>query len=298
MKQILAGAKLQNYFSDSLALARKIRKPEHRANPFVNILNISSKTAKQYPDLLQNKTLRWRFVHSFLGAAVNLLRSVLYAPQRIELRPPTQETDVLIISHLLAKSHVYRETDFYFGNLRDAEAENMKTHIVLINHCRADKRHLSMLDQTKRTVLPAFYSPSHEIKNVARLFLASMTLPKYNDEPPNTHFLRLARAAQFGGRAIGDFRIGKMIANIIEMTQPSVVIHTYEGHGWEKIMTGAAHSLPSPAHVIGYQHAVLSPGDKSIYYNHGGETAPDHIFTTGEFTRNEIQKNILFQKII
>ena len=87
-----------------------------------------------------------------------------------------------------------------------------------------------------------------------------------------------------------------MIANIIEMTQPSVVIHTYEGHGWEKIMTGAAHSLPSPAHVIGYQHAVLSPGDKSIYYNHGGETAPDHIFTTGEFTRNEIQKNILFSK--
>ena len=138
----------------------------------MNILNISSKTAKQYPDLLQNKTLRWRFVHSFLGAAVNLLRSILYAPQRIELRPPTQETDVLIISHLIAKSHVYRETDFYFGNLRDVfEAENMKTHIVLINHCRADKRHLSMLDQTKRTVLPAFYSPSNEIKNRLDCFL-------------------------------------------------------------------------------------------------------------------------------
>ena len=87
-----------------------------------------------------------------------------------------------------------------------------------------------------------------------------------------------------------------MIAEFIEMTRPRIVIHTYEGHGWEKIATSAAHSLPNRAHVIGYQHAVLSPGDKSIYHNHGGETAPDHIFTTGDFTRNELQKNMLFLK--
>ena len=297
MKQFSAGAVLKNYFLDSLALSRQITRAEHRANPFVNILNISSKTAKQYPDLLQDKTLQWRFFHSCVGAAVNLLRSIRYAPHRIRLRPPTQEMDVLVISHLIDKSHLDKETDFYFGNLGDVfEETNIKAHIVLINHCHADSRHLSMLNQTKKTVLPAFYSPSHEIKHIGRLLLASMTLPKDRDKSVNKNFLRLARVAQFGGRAIGDFRIGKMIAEFIEVTQPRIVIHTYEGHGWEKIATSAAHSLPNRAHVIGYQHAVLSPGDKSIFHNHGGETAPDHIFTTGEFTRNELQKNMLFLK--
>ena len=151
MKQFSAGAALQNYFLDSLALSRQITKAEHRANPFVNILNISSKTAKQYPDLLQEKTLQWRFFHSCFGAAVNLLRSILYAPHRIRLRPPTQDMDVLMISHLIDKSHLDKETDFYFGNLGDVfEATNIKAHILLINHCHADSRHLSMLNQSKK----------------------------------------------------------------------------------------------------------------------------------------------------
>ena len=55
MKPISAGTMLQAYFSDSVALARQITKPEHRANPFVNILNTTTKSTQQYPDLLGEK---------------------------------------------------------------------------------------------------------------------------------------------------------------------------------------------------------------------------------------------------
>ena len=99
-----------------------------------------------------------------------------------------------MISHLIDKSHLDKETDFYFGNLGDVfEETNIKSHIVLINHCHADSRHLSMLNLTKKTVLPAFYSPSHEIKHIARLLFASMTLPKDSDKSVNKNFLRLAK---------------------------------------------------------------------------------------------------------
>ena len=76
MKPISTGAILQTYFSDSLALARRITKPEHRANPFVNILNTTTKSTQQYPDLL-NGELFWRFCHSLIGAGTHC--GALYA---------------------------------------------------------------------------------------------------------------------------------------------------------------------------------------------------------------------------
>ena len=89
MKQISAGAKLQAYFSNSLALARQITKPEHRANPFVNILNTTTKSTQQYPDLLGEKTMFWRFCHSLIGAGITLWRALCYANNKLPLHIPS-----------------------------------------------------------------------------------------------------------------------------------------------------------------------------------------------------------------
>ena len=43
---------LADYFDQSLKLARKIKLDEHRANPFLNILNCTLKTEMQFPDHL------------------------------------------------------------------------------------------------------------------------------------------------------------------------------------------------------------------------------------------------------
>ena len=85
-----------------------------------------------------------------------------------------------------------------------------------------------------------------------------------------------------------------MISEVILTIKPRVIIHTFEGHGWERIVAATAHALPTPAHVIGYQHAVLFPGDKSLYHDHGGGTVPDHIFTTGDTTRDILTEDIKF----
>jgi hypothetical protein len=85
-----------------------------------------------------------------------------------------------------------------------------------------------------------------------------------------------------------------MISKVIVAVQPRIIIHTFEGHGWERIVAATAHALPIPAHVIGYQHAVLFPGDKSLYHDQGGGTAPDHIFATGDVTRDILAQNVTF----
>ena len=150
------------------------------------------------------------------------------------------------------------------------------------------------MHRKKTTLLPAFRSPIDEFFGILRLINGAMTLPSDGTSITNNRFRRLAKAAQFGSRAIGDFRIGQMISEIILTIKPRVIIHTFEGHGWERIVAATAHALPTPAHVIGYQHAVLFPGDKSLYHDHGGGTVPDHIFTTGDTTRDILTEDIKF----
>lgn len=295
MKRISAGAILQAYFSDSLALARQISKPEHRANPFVNILNTTTKSTQQYPDLLGEKTMYWRFCHSLTGVGITLWRALCYANNKLPLHTPADNPDVLLLSHLTNPDHLLEDTDFYFGNLAaELNHVGISTHTLLINHCRAGASQAKSMHRKKTTLLPAFRSPIDEFFGILRLIKGAITLPSDGASITNNRFRRLAKAAQFGSRAIGDFRIGQMISEIISTIQPRVIIHTFEGHGWERIATATAHALPTPAYVIGYQHAVLFPGDKSLYHDHGGGTVPDHIFTTGDTTRDILAEDIKF----
>ena len=295
MKRTPARAKLQAYFLDSLALARLITQPEHRANPFVNILNTTTKSTRQYPDLLGEKTVFWRFCHSSTGAGMTLLRALNYSKNKLPLRTPTDNPDVVLISHLTNPDQLQEDTDFYFGNLAASlNQAGISTHTLLINHCRAGVSHAKLMNRNKTTLLPAFRSPIDEFFGVLRMIKAAITLPSDSASITNNRFRRLAKAGQFGSRAIGDFRIGHMISHIITATKPRVIIHTFEGHGWERIVGSTAHALPDAAHVIGYQHAVLFPGNKSLYHDHGGGTVPDHIFTTGNTTRDILAKDLTF----
>ena len=209
--------------------------------------------------------------------------------------PKKQMQPRLVIQLLQNQNHLLEDSDFYFGSLAaDLNHVGISTHTLLINHCRAGASQAKLMNRKKTTLLPAFRSPIDEFFGILRMIKGAITLPSDGASTTNNRFRRLAKAAQFGSRAIGDFRIGQMISEIISTSKPRVIIHTFEGHGWERIVAATAHALPTPAHVIGYQHAVLFPGDKSLYHDHGGGTVPDHIFTTGDTTRDILTEDIKF----
>jgi hypothetical protein len=213
------------------------------------------------------------------------------------MKKPSETTDVLLISHLTNVSQLTQNNDFYYGDLaNNLKAAGISTHTILINHCRVGTESVKKICRTNTTILPVFQATSTELLNIVRLMMAALTIQKTQTTILNDHFIRLARVAQFGNRAIGDLRIGQMITQIISVMQPRVVIYTFEGHGWEKIVAKASHALTCSAHVIGYQHAVVFPGDKTLYHNSGGGTVPDHIFTSGHVTRRLLSNKLTFHK--
>lgn len=287
--------KLRFFLIESLKLARQISKAEHRANPFVNILNGTTKSTDQFQDMFGYRTIFWRIFHSIAGAAMNLLRSIQYAPKRIRLRIPQSNPDVIIISHLVNTKQFDKKTDFYYGDLSNhLKKAGISSHTLFINHCRASINTHIGLDDSEKTILPAYNSPLSELVNIFKMIIAAVTLPFDKKQNLDSRFISHARAAQFGSRALGDFRIGQAIACIIGAVQPRAIIHTFEGQGWERIVSTAAHTLQPRVHVMAYQHAVLFPGERSLNHDHGGDTAPDHIFTTGDTPNGILTNEITF----
>ena len=274
--------KLSDCMTDSFLLAKSADCHEHRANPFLNILNATSKVEAQYPDILGNKSILWRAFHSFASAIYTLMKSCVYWPKMIPIRSISTNPDVVIISHLTNLDHLSLLGDFYFGDLQKVLEQNgLKTHRLLINHAGIGKDEFSPVEHA--TVLPGYLSPIKEAGIITRLFFAAFNLKWAPNKEGESKFLWGARLGQFNHRAMGDYRIGTMLAGYIRALAPKAIIHTYEGHGWERIVDADAHLMPEKPLILGYQHAVVFPGQKSILRDYG-IAMPDHVFTAGLIT--------------
>ena len=279
-------SRLGAYLGMSVALSRKVHQAEHRANPFLNILNETAKSEAQYPDLLQRVGIFWRITNSILGVSITLLRSIQYWPNAVRFRAPTHPAEIVIISHLTTAEHLANNDDFYMGELAASlEEASYSTKTILVNHCRATTSDLKRSIRKNTVLLPAFLHPLTEAGLIFKMLLSTFSLPKFATSAQAQQFRRNAQIAQLSSRSIGDMRIGFMISRIISASPPKAIFYTFEGHGWERIMAANAHSLSANVKILGYQHAVVFPGKKSINYAHGGGADPDHIFTAGTTTK-------------
>lgn len=278
-------SRLQSFFAASILLAKRIRRLEHRANPMVNILNVTTKNTAQYPDLFADKGMVWRLSHSVVGALWTFFCSVAYWPTRTDDGPVNKPVDVMILSHLVNVKHLESQDDFYFGKLADdLNKAGFLVQTILINHCGAGEADVRQCRRMGTTVLPEYFSPAKEAWLILKMFITSFSIPAMTDRN-GRRLARQARLAQFGNRALGDMRIGKLIARHITTRQPKIILHTFEGHGWERIVNVVAHQMSPPAVTFGYQHAVLFPGERSINYLHGGGADPDVVMTSGPVTK-------------
>ena len=278
--------RLMTAFRLGISLAKDASRPEHFVNPFLNILNMTAKNVVHYPDIMSGSGVTRRCLHSICGAGLTFFRSVLYVPYSFKIDCASERADVLIISHLTTKGHLSNKDDFYFGDIaRELVLEGYRTKTVLLNHCRATKADAKSMTRKDVILLPAFLSPPDELKLIFKLLKAAFSFPWPNSAP---RYSWNAKFAQFNHRAICDFRIGTLLNAVARELAPKVIVHTFEGHGWERYFTAKLHELDNTPYVIGYQHAVLFPGLKSLLYRFGKQANPDHLFTIGEITKREL----------
>ncbi len=210
-----------------------------------------------------------------------------------------QNTDVVIVSHLVNINHLDCEDDFYFSNVPKYLADNkINPLIILINHTNENTENLSKRinhSDTPKVILSKNLSLKGEIKNVFGLSkeMIKMRLSSLKEEGLLKRVLQCLSSVEGLGGALSALRIGRQVEEILSLCSPKVIMTTYEGHSWERVVYGIVSQHNKNVLRIGYQHSIVTRRAHSIARPLGKKYDPDLIFTSGEITHNFLQKSLI-----
>jgi hypothetical protein len=194
--------------------------------------------------------------------------------------------DVVLISHLISKEQLGSANDTYFGDIAsELEKNGIKTSVIYIDHAKlASKESAKKYDPSVLVILLTNSLPIlKEINIHLKLLKCYFTLKKLR---PNsdlmTKILRQGAAEIFTGNSIAALKIENKVSSLIEKMKPKMVIFTYEGHAWERLVNKATKSHNNIISV-GYQHSSISKLQHGIFRSLGVNYDPDLILTAGNY---------------
>ena len=94
---------------------------------------------------------------------------------------------------------------------------------------------------------------------------------------------------------MGNQRLSKKILKICKKVKPKIIIFTYEGHAWEKLLISKIKKFyKKKITCIGYQFSTLTTSSYSIFKKRKKIFMPDYILTTGYISKKKfIEKRVL-----
>lgn len=212
--------------------------------------------------------------------------------------PFPKSTDVLFLSHLLNRSHIGENQDFYFGSVPVELAQTgVSSAIALINHTNNLPSQLATLysrTTSPRIVLSNSLSIADEIGFSRQAAREQKTLRNLVVQLP-TGLLRsvATRAATevLSSATIANLRIYLQISSLVRTLKPRALVVTYEGHAYERVAFHAARSAIPNIICIGYQHAAIFQFQHAIRRLLAPKYNPDHILTAGVVAQHQLQNS-------
>lgn len=202
--------------------------------------------------------------------------------------PDGGPVDYIFLSHVLDASQLSAEDDFYFGEApRELARRGKSVLIVLINHTSQTGDALE--PSLRKSLIPRVVF-SRVLSARRELVIRRQTLRearKLSCEASLTlDSLRRAVLWRASVEATGEgtkmcLRISRMVFEIVSRCKAKVILTTYEGHAWERVVFAAAREAKSNIYCIGYQHAALFRLQHSAKRSLGAGYDPDQILTAG-----------------
>ena len=164
------------------------------------------------------------------------------------------ESDLLFVSHLLNKSSIKQKDDFYFGEI--PEIFRMSGYSVLtamIDHTKYTRENIT-LNRNRMyptvIILSRVLSFFNEIKLFFRLHkerIRLSRLAKLENKGLLKNVLNRASQEAISLETVINLRIMSQINLLLKKVKPKVIIVTYEGYSWERLVFMAARKIdPKP----------------------------------------------------
>jgi len=216
------------------------------------------------------------------------------------LKMPSK-VDFLFISHFTNINQLEGHSDPYYGTLVNSMRENnFNCLVVKINHTRFRGNY----EVGENGVLNDFIIPKtttffQELKflHIAYLGLKKLVRITFKNNLQRNIFTYL-KYAIYSNQTIGILRFSYIIKKIIERTNPTFVISTFEGHAYERQIFRMSKKINPNITNIAYQHSIISKYANTINLKFPNEHFnPDVILCMGDSSYNFFKKTSVFQNL-
>ena len=224
----------------------------------------------------------------------SLVKKILYLFDDDNLyQKKNTSTEVVIISNVVSVKKI--NNDIYFGNLAKLlKKEKIKTISVYRNHTSNRSKLIKKLLKGNVILLSKRINIRKEVL-IVLFFLKELSLYIFSNKYSFIkRFLNIKDLLSI----ISNLRLFYQLDKLLKFYRPKVVIFTYEGHAWERLLVFLCKNYKIKIHSIAYQFSVIKKNQIGFFNKLKQEYNPDYIATTGEIPHKIIKKKINFSKLL
>ena len=191
------------------------------------------------------------------------------------------KVDVIYVSHLFNLSQLKSKNDLYFNDLKNQlESQLINSKRIFINHSKnSGIQNARDIVIGKTSVINDITIRILQLREFTSLLYA-VSKSKSNYEKRITFFASLE---SLSNSTFNNLRIYFFFKEILKIYSPKIVITTFEGHAYERIIYKIINSS-SKIITAGYQHSAIFKHQHSIKRYFTNDYSPKLIFTSGKIT--------------
>ena len=229
------------------------------ANPNLQLLNCSQKELAKHRSYFSNYSLVRSACWHLASCARSIFLMLISRRGNFLDDSPAGEVNAVIVSHMVSEPRAEGPVDGYFGNFREKLSEvGISSNTLFINHI--GRKGYKFVNTNSGVYVT---SPYRDLKSELSILLDQISsgfrLWKHSlkeQRKSARHFVRCGISASVTGVALSNRRIACQLFKGIDELNPSYVILTYEGHGWERLLIRAINRKKPDIKIIGLEVAV------------------------------------------
>lgn len=274
---------------------------ENKHNLFLNSIS-AAHVIRKHPELNNKKDQKVRSSLKYNLRKIYKLLYIFFCNRNFYITQNSnlKKKDVIVLSHLINKSHLKNKNDFYFGNLTNFLSQhNISSYTVLRNFAEVDLDKINKKNLEDKIVINNFYKLFFELYFI---FLFFFNYIFFNIK--NIFSTKIKKKIYFKivslnslKSSFSNIRLAYQVSYLCKYIKPKVIFITYEGHAWERVLIkNIKDKFKDKVKIAAYQFSVLNSSTHSIFKKRNYNYDPDFILCCGKVSRKFFLEKGKFKK--
>ena len=203
------------------------------------------------------------------------------------------KSDIIFLSHKFYGN----DLDLYFSDIKSLFNSKKKTFTFFI-----DQSNFYNNKENRSDLLKSYYFKFSEYISIFFLihkFFFTILVFFLKSKRIEKRILFYVLSSTISIASLRIYLIVFNFKNIIKLNYVKKIIHTYEGHVYEKYLNLILKKyLSTSTELIGYQHTGLSGSENSIHLNYNKKFSPDKVFCISESDKKILEKKTKINSIV